>query len=179
MKIIVPYVNRISPNFTLLGEYVTMHTKTLIRCNKCKKEWSPTPTNFLRRIKCKFCENKTIKKDAIIPETVILLGEPCILYVIEISGDNDNCIKVGITTKDIKYRLANINCEIGKEYSARVLNTYIGDRRFISKLEKLILKELRYYKYDLGIKFNGDSELLATNSYNSIINIMEKHGYNI
>lgn len=176
------YVDRIHPNFTLLGKYVNMKTNTLIKCNKCNAEWSPAPTNFLRRIKCKFCENKTIKKPELTPEMLELSGKPCILYVLKLSNRNninDVCLKVGITNRDLKYRMSTLEHSIGYTYNIEKLKIIIDDEVYIRYLEKYILKKLERYSYNIGRHFGGRTELLDSSCYSSIIKILENHGHDI
>jgi hypothetical protein len=178
----IKYATKIAPGFTLLNSYVTMHTPTLIRCSKCNLEWSPTPTNFLRRIKCKFCENKTIKKSEITPNMLKIAGIPAILYILHIENKSDTfdrCVKVGISTRDLKYRLSAIISNLKEKYTVTVINSILGDLEYIKYLERHILKKLKYYNYIIDIPFGGETELISYIGYPKLLEILSKHGHNI
>lgn len=48
-------LRRVNPNVELLGAYVNMGTKTLVKCKRCDHKWRPTPTSLLRGTGCPKC----------------------------------------------------------------------------------------------------------------------------
>ena len=51
-------LNLISPNYEVLGEYVSARTKILTRCLACCHEWSPVPNSLLQGQGCPICAKK-------------------------------------------------------------------------------------------------------------------------
>lgn len=57
------FIKEISPNYTLLGEYIKASIPTMTRHNVCGYEWETSPNNLLNglhkgKIRCPYCNNK-------------------------------------------------------------------------------------------------------------------------
>ena len=52
-------IEKLFPNIEVIGEYINSHTKVLVKCKKCNREFYIIPNNaFNRGINC-ICQNKT------------------------------------------------------------------------------------------------------------------------
>ena len=57
-SVFVNKLKSINPNILVLGQYINQNTKIMVRCNKCKYEWTPTPKTLLRGIGCPVCSGR-------------------------------------------------------------------------------------------------------------------------
>ena len=116
------------------------------KCSKCALEqsdkWGWSKSKWL-----KIAENKIPK-----------------LYIIRVFNDQENFIKVGITTKEkVEYRLKQI------PYKYEILEIIENNGEYIWELENLIKKQLRKdNKYIPLIKFKGENECYQLNSLQKI-----------
>ena len=48
----------LNPQYTVLGEYISINTKIECKCNVCGNEWNPYPKDVLQGMGCPICRNK-------------------------------------------------------------------------------------------------------------------------
>lgn len=95
--------------------------------------------------------------------------EFCILYVLELNNNEENFIKIGITTRNINQRYTK-----KMPYSYKVLDVVGGDATNIYKLEKILLKVNKKNKYIPLIFFEGITECLNIKCYTDVKNRIEE-----
>lgn len=82
-----------------------------------------------------------------------------LLYVIEMTGQSDHFVKVGITKRTIKERFAGAG--MGDKYLKKNIVHEIPLTLYSAwVLEQRILNELKEYQYFPNHKFNGQTECL-------------------
>lgn len=80
----------------------------------------------------------------------------CTLYIIRLFNDNENFIKIGITSRDISGRFGS-----GFPYSIEIIKEIKGSPDFIWNKEKSLHSEFSDFKYSPLINFNGFTECFS------------------
>lgn len=82
-------------------------------------------------------------------------SEEAILYFLKLTGDDEEFIKIGITSANVKKRY---NCKSSMPYDYIVLRRIVGSPYFIWDEEKRLHKLFSQYKYNPIKSFKGKSE---------------------
>jgi len=135
------------------------------------------PDNHLQGEGCIECGREAMKKNR--PENGFSLNswinfcknrkdsEPK-LYIIRCYNDNEEFIKIGITSRPIYERFKNSQ---RMPYEYEVIKEIKGSPKFVFKLEKSLHKRFNSYKYVPELEFEGKGECFDIN-INNIINIL-------
>lgn len=144
-------------------EYVTSGTKVEIVCKK-HGSFFQTPNNHVSSAQgCPDCYQET--KHTLVggycaeffqkyPDRV---SQPALLYVVHMTHETDDFIKVGITTKTVDERF---NRGGTKHVSITQLATYYMPLQDAFNLEQRILRELAHHKYYPNHVMDGRTECL-------------------
>ncbi len=84
-----------------------------------------------------------------------LADKKAIFYILKVFNDDEEFIKVGITTKTVKDRYYSM-----KNYKYEIIKTVISDGNEIYELEKMLLREFKKYKIKPKLAFEGWTECL-------------------
>ena len=147
------------------------YSKAEYSCNKehvhlsCKihnYNYTQRPSHHMANIQgCPYCATSTIKysKENFDKHREFFKDRKGIIYVLKLTGDNEEFYKVGITGRNEKYRLNTIS------HSYKVIVEYM-EEMFIEEafnLEQFFLEDFKNCKYIPKIKFKGYTECLTTN----------------
>lgn len=148
--------------FTLLGEYNNSHSKTLHKCNKCHYEWLVLPGNIIQGSGCPNCASK-----------FNFSYETGSIYLLKINTSDNVFLKLGITSRNILYRVAEIAKELDISVdSINVVAIKEGKGAYIFELEKSILTNNALARYTNTKKFSGSTELFNESEIQKITDII-------
>ncbi len=85
------------------------------------------------------------------------------VYVIRCFNENESFIKIGKTFKTIGQRF---DSKLEMPYQWEIINTYEGDAKTMSILERKLIASHKEYKYSPLISFNGVTECFSTYNTN-------------
>lgn len=147
--------------------YKNIHTKIIIVCPK-HGEFRQTPASHIKGMNgCPGCGDESCiggygeKRFLNSPE---LKDKPATLYVVRLSNDTEQFIKIGITRKKVAHRLASI-----QGYRAHEIHTITGTSYNLFKLEQATKKHFTQHKYCPDIKFPGHTECLTESALDRIL----------
>ena len=145
--------------YELLSSYEGTLKRVKTKCIKCNHI-------FTRRIesslynqhgcpRCSFKNNGFIRSDYFNkhPE---MKHEPCKVYLLKFSGNDEEFYKIGITRQDIKERTRKIPYDL---IESEVIETTYYNAYLLEKSLKKIIKDYQYYP---KLKFNGRTECFIT-----------------
>lgn len=138
-----------------LVKYTNAKEKVIINC-KNHGEFLQTPNNHLSGQGCPYCAIKY--KVGGLRWWINIKGDKSIFYILHCYNDKESFIKVGITTKSVKYRYRKKKL-MPYNYTI-ILEKNIKNRKLTFWLEKEILKKYKKYKYEPFILFAGKTECL-------------------
>ena len=134
-------------------EYIDSHTKSYITCLK-HGDFPQTPNNHYNGQGCPICANEF--KVGSIKWWYNTKGKVGILYIIKCHNDNEEFLKIGITSQTVekryrKKKLMPYNYEIIKEYE-------YSNKEIPFLLEKHLLEKFKDKKYTPSIPFGGSKK---------------------
>lgn len=102
--------------------------------------------------------------------------EESTLYIILIEFANTTrCLKVGVTTRDMSYRLGSLRYDIGYEniIQSNIVYNYKGTGSSIKDLEKRILSSSDIVRFYHTEEFPGSTELISIWSLGKVFEIID------
>jgi hypothetical protein len=134
--------------------YKTVATKLTITCS-IHGDFLQTPNGHLRGNGCPKCNHKpTYSKTEWIDMCNSKICNP-LVYIIRCFNDTEEFIKIGITSKSIKWRFRQ---KLFMPYSYEVLKEIKGSPDFVFDEEHRLHKLYKEYKYKPLISFRGETE---------------------
>lgn len=152
-----------------LVDYINNFTKVTIICPEHGK-FDQLPANHKNKHGCPKCNTAGFSKNRWI-EFCNRKNKESKIYLIECFNDNENFIKIGITTNKLKYRFGNHFMP----YKYNILYEKKYDPGLTWDLEKNILNLFNKFKYNPKIKFKGYNETFKNSIKNDILNILLKN----
>ena len=157
-----------SDNFDYsLVEYVGSLSKIKIICNKCKNIFEQTPSGHLCGYGCERCSVE-ISLYFLHSNFTKLSSSEGYLYLLKLSNEqtNEEFVKIGVTSRNIKVRIK----EIEKYYKIEVLKFHKNTLKYISEFENKIHNYYRNseLKNKPKIKFGGHEECYKLEILNEI-----------
>lgn len=151
--------------YTYYKEYYNyMHKKTKIQCKKCNNVFFQKPYKHLQGQGCKLCSKCGFNKSNWIKYCNEKNKKP-IIYIIKCFNEKEIFIKIGRTTKSIKYRFSgNI------PYNYKIIKTIEGDSKFIYEEEIRLHRLFKKYSYKPILNFSGETECFNIKILNKIQN---------
>lgn len=149
----------INNEIEIIGEYVNAHTKILVKCKKCNREWYVIPNNALNRgISCTCNKKDNISKG----ETIIFdtLSKHEINFIYQFSFDDLVGRNGGLLSYDFYLSEYNLLIEFQGEQHERPVEYFGGEERFKRQQEhdrrkreyaidnNISLLEIWYYDID-------------------------------
>ena len=138
----------------------------LFKCNKHGIQFEQTPESISRGYKgCSKCstENNSFDK-----QNYIKTHSQCILYLIQLSNENELFYKIGITHKSVKERFATL-----KDYKITILYELKKNSKTILDIEEHIKGTLiNNYKYIPKIDFGGKTECFVLDRLPVVLNFL-------
>lgn len=122
--------------------------RAIFECPKCKKEWESLVSN-IQAGNTKSC---CTKKRGWSRSQWVGLSDTASLYKVRLYNDCESFIKIGITTKKINLRFAEV------PYNYDVLKLIKGESGYIFDLENRCKRLFKKYKYKPLIRFRGETE---------------------
>lgn len=145
--------------FELISEYEGIMKTAKFKCLNCNIIFTRKIESSLYGIngcpRCSKAMNGFIGSNYFIKNPQ-MKTEPCKLYLIEFTGNDEHFWKIGITRVDVDQRIKKI------PYSGRVLKVIENTMDTIYEMEKKIKQENKKNRYYPKIKFNGHSECFLT-----------------
>lgn len=155
-KAIIKKANKIHNNHYSYPnlKYLGMRTKVSISCPEHGEFWQ-TPDNHLRGQGCKKCANSLINsigwsKDNWIKLFDINKDRIAKLYIIELWGNEESFLKVGITSTSLKQRF-----ESRLPYKYKILDVIEGNPSTVFETEKKLKFKFKKYRYVPKMEFCG------------------------
>ena len=152
-------------------EFQSVHEKINIRCTE-HGVFSQTPHNHRRGHGCPKCA-------ALNKSSTFLMshGEydcKARLYVFEIFGNNENFVKVGLTTRSPHNRMRDILMSSNRTYKCELLSFYEEDLVDIYKMEQLIHNNESLEKYVPKEIFGGWTECYSIDQKDRILALLDE-----
>jgi len=144
-----------------LVEYTGTHDKVKIICN-IHGTFNQRPSSHLRGVGCPkcshidYCGGYGKKRFINHPE---IKNNPAILYLIYVTDETENFLKIGITEKDLNTRFIKNN-KLPYTFTTKIIIE--GKLYELYELEQRIKHKYKKYKYIPNKKFNGYTECFAT-----------------
>ena len=142
-------------------KYINGKQKIKIKC-KLHGNYEQTIEAHLFGNGCRHCGSVGFTKESWLKR---LKNKEAIFYILKFYNDNEEFIKIGITTKNVPKRYLQMN-----EYQYDVIKIIKGVSSNIYDIEKIILQKYKPNKYIPKIKFDGHTECFHLNTLNNIIN---------
>jgi len=150
-------------DYSCIKNYVNNITKVPIIC-KTHGLFLQKPNNHLLGNGCPECGKKSW--DFKLNDWLNTNGSGATFYILKCSLNDEEFIKMGITSTTIKKRYRKKD---SMPYNYIVLHeTYSTNKKLIWELERTFLRELRIYKYKPLLKFGGSTECFKLNSLKHI-----------
>jgi hypothetical protein len=122
--------------------------RAIFECPICKKEWESNIGNIMQGNTKSCCR----KKRGWSKSQWVNISENAKLYKVKLYNDNENFIKIGITTKNIKDRFKSI------PYKYEIIKVIEGSSGYIFDLENKTKRMFKKHRYTPLIKFKGKTE---------------------
>lgn len=156
--------------------YTLDNKKVNIKCSK-HGIFSQVASNHLQGQGCPLCKNEKISiisKNNCYGWTLSRWKEKCKnkipqFYILECSNHEEEFIKIGITSNDIKKRYPG---KYQMPYNFKVIYKKVDSIEYIYKLEKFIKKCLKNDKYKTKLRFSGMYECYEKNTFDKIIKLI-------
>lgn len=136
-------------------------------------QFEQTPTAHLEGKGCPKCKNNGFTLRGFIKNCENNLNSEPKVYVIKCFNDNEEFIKIGLTSTTVfnrfKYSRLPYNYEIIKEIK--------GNPEFIYKLEKSLHNKYKDFKYKPLLTFCGETECFNINILPDFIKKVEEYSY--
>ena len=101
------------------------------------------------------------------------MNSPCTLYVIECCSENEQFIKVGITSRTIEERYHSTQSLLNG-YGYNKIYEHHSTLIECSELEQEILKQFKEYRYEPEFSFDGSSECLTHEALDGLMELLDK-----
>ena len=145
--------------------YINSNTKLIITCKKCG-DFEQTPSlHLLQKHGCPVCSKgvNTMIKNNWVEYTK---NKKCILYIIYCFDENENFIKIGITSNNVKYRYLK---ERDLPYKYESIFEYVSIGDTIWELEKLLHNLYTENLYVPAKYFSGITECFNSSILEELI----------
>jgi hypothetical protein len=149
----------VNQNIRVIGKYIDSHTKVLVRCLECGREWEIIPNNvFNRGLKCTCGKKENTSKGEMLIFDV--LEKYNINFVYQFSYDDLLGINGGLLSYDFYLPKYNLLIEFQGEQHEHPVKYFGGEERFFrqqehdkrkreyAKLNNINLLEIWYYDFD-------------------------------
>lgn len=139
-------------------KYINNNTKVKIYCNEHDILYEQIPKDHLRGMTgCNHCKpNRGWTLEQWIQFCNKLNCEYPSLYIVNFKNDEEQFIKIGITTQKVRRRMDTV------PYNCVIINAIIGKPKSIYNLEKKMKKSFKRFKHKPEKKFSGYTECFST-----------------
>ncbi len=150
-------------NFYSYHDFIYKNGKTKVNINcPIHGDFEQICESHLYGHGCPKCNKVGFSKESWIKK---VKNKPAYFYVLKVYNENEEFIKIGITSKTVKNRYANL-----KDYKYEIIKIIEGDASKVYDLEKSLLKKLKLCKYLPNLPFEGWTECFNIVYLDKIIN---------
>lgn len=147
-----------------LTKYIHNKSKVIIIC-PIHGEFLQTPRGHIEGKGCTHCNHKPTYSRSEWIEMCNSKASCPIVYVIRCYNNYEEFIKIGITSRDIKYRFEGFS---KMPYSYEILSETKGSPDFVFDKEKELHRKFKNYKYNPNLIFAGKTECFNVSILNDL-----------
>lgn len=167
------FLNKFNSKFqnllAIVGEYKNNSTRIDYCCQKCNVTYSNTPNKLLskKNVGCAYCYGNGKNKQHLAyfeKYKEMLVKDVGFIYVIKLSNDKEDFIKIGITKEEsCKTRFEKI------PYTIDIEGVFENSMYNCFKIEQMMLNDFKLFKYSPATWFGGATECLKNECLTDLI----------